>query len=55
MLPISPGPAPSATFRYVRTLAWLVRLVLSHVVHPVDGPAATADDIAWIAGRTHRQ
>ena len=32
----------------------VVRLVLSHVVHPVDTPAATADDIAWIAGRTLR-
>jgi AcrR family transcriptional regulator len=32
----------------------VVRLVLSHVVHPVDEPAATADDIAWIVGRTLR-
>jgi AcrR family transcriptional regulator len=32
----------------------VVRLVLSHVVHPVGEPAATADDIAWIAGRTLR-
>ncbi|HET8663576.1 MAG TPA: TetR family transcriptional regulator [Nocardioides sp.] len=32
----------------------VVRLVLSHVVHPVGEPAATADDIAWIASRTLR-
>jgi AcrR family transcriptional regulator len=30
----------------------VVRLVLSHVVHPTGEPAATADDIAWISGRT---
>jgi AcrR family transcriptional regulator len=32
----------------------VVRLVLSHVVHPVGTPAATADDIAWISERTLR-
>ena len=32
----------------------VVRLVLSHVVHPVAAPADTADDIAWISGRTLR-
>jgi AcrR family transcriptional regulator len=32
----------------------VVRLVLSHVVHPLGEPADTADDIAWIAGRTLR-
>jgi AcrR family transcriptional regulator len=32
----------------------VVRLVLSHVVHPIGEPAATADDIAWIASRTLR-
>jgi AcrR family transcriptional regulator len=32
----------------------VVRLVLSHVIHPVGTPADTADDIAWIAGRTLR-
>lgn len=32
----------------------VVRLVLSHVVHPVATPASTADDIAWIASRTLR-
>lgn len=32
----------------------VVRLVLSHVVHPIREPAATADDIAWIIGRTLR-
>ena len=32
----------------------VVRLVLSHVVHPVGTPEATADDIAWIAGCTLR-
>lgn len=30
----------------------VVRLVLSHVVHPTAAPADTADDIAWISGRT---
>jgi AcrR family transcriptional regulator len=32
----------------------VVRLVLSHVVHPIAAPADTADDIAWIAERTLR-
>jgi len=32
----------------------VVRLVLSHVVHPIAKPAETADDIAWISGRTLR-
>jgi hypothetical protein len=32
----------------------VVRLLLSHVVHPTGAPADTADDIAWIAGRTLR-
>ena len=32
----------------------VVRLVLSHVVHPIGEPAATADHIAWISGRTLR-
>ena len=32
----------------------VVRLVLSHVVHPTGAPADTADDIAWISGRTLR-
>jgi len=32
----------------------VVRLVLSHVVHPTGTPADTADDIAWISGRTLR-
>lgn len=32
----------------------VVRLVLSHVVHPIGEAAETADDIAWISGRTLR-
>jgi AcrR family transcriptional regulator len=32
----------------------VVRLVLSHVVHPIGTPADTADDIAWISDRTLR-
>lgn len=32
----------------------VVRLVLSHVVHPIGSPADTADDIAWISSRTLR-
>jgi AcrR family transcriptional regulator len=32
----------------------VVRLVLSHVIHPIGTPEATADDIAWIAERTLR-
>jgi AcrR family transcriptional regulator len=32
----------------------VVRLVLSHVVHPIGTPEETADDIAWIAERTLR-
>jgi len=29
----------------------VVRLVLSHVMQPSADPAATADDIAWVAER----
>jgi AcrR family transcriptional regulator len=36
------------------TIDMVVRLVLSHVVHPIGTPADTADDIAWISGRTLR-
>jgi AcrR family transcriptional regulator len=32
----------------------VVRLVLSHVVHPIGAPADTADDIAWMSERTLR-
>ncbi len=32
----------------------VVRLVLSHVIHPVGTPDDTADDIAWITGCTLR-
>ena len=32
----------------------VVRLVLSHVTHPSDTPARTADDIAWIVERALR-
>ena len=32
----------------------VVRLVLSHVVHPTGTPDETADDIAWISERTLR-
>jgi AcrR family transcriptional regulator len=32
----------------------VVRLVLSYVVHPTGTPADTADDIAWLSGRTLR-
>ncbi len=32
----------------------VVRLVLSHVIHPIGTPEATADDIAWIAGQALR-
>ncbi|MCD4532979.1 TetR family transcriptional regulator [Nocardioides sp. cx-169] len=32
----------------------VVRVVLSHVMQPSDTPAATAADIAWIAGRVLR-
>lgn len=32
----------------------VVRLVLSHVVHPIGTPEATAEDIAWIVERTLR-
>jgi AcrR family transcriptional regulator len=32
----------------------VVRLVLSHVVHPAGTPADTADDIAWISAQTLR-
>jgi len=32
----------------------VVRLVLSYVVHPSGTPTDTADDIAWISGRTLR-
>lgn len=32
----------------------VVRLVLSHVVHPHGDPASTADGIAWVSGRILR-
>jgi AcrR family transcriptional regulator len=32
----------------------VVRLVLSHVVHPIGKPDDTADDIAWISEKTLR-
>ncbi|MGA8245917.1 MAG: TetR family transcriptional regulator [Nocardioides sp.] len=32
----------------------VVRVVLSHVVHPAGTPAETADDIAWISGQALR-
>jgi AcrR family transcriptional regulator len=32
----------------------IVRVVLSHVVHPAGTPAETADDIAWISGQALR-
>jgi AcrR family transcriptional regulator len=32
----------------------VVRVVLSHVMHPSGTPAQTGDDIAWIAGRALR-
>lgn len=32
-------------------LDMVVRLVLSHVMHPTGSPADTADDIAWLASR----
>jgi AcrR family transcriptional regulator len=32
----------------------VVRVVLSHVMQPSGTPAATADDIAWLAGRALR-
>ena len=33
----------------------VVRLVLSHVVHPIGTPADTADDIAWISEQALRR
>lgn len=30
----------------------VVRLVLSHVVHPIGDPVATVDDLARCSGRT---
>lgn len=35
-------------------LDMVVRLVLSHVMHPAESPGRTADEIAWIAGRVLR-
>ena len=32
----------------------VVRLVLSHVVHPIGTPGDTADGIAWLCERTLR-
>ncbi len=44
---------PDVTDRQLEAaIDMVVRLVLSHVVHPTGAPADTADDIAWISGRT---
>ena len=42
---------PLAPDRLDRLVDMVVRLVLSHVMQPTGDPKATADDIAWIAGR----
>jgi AcrR family transcriptional regulator len=45
--------SPAVTERQLEAaIDMVVRLVLSHVVHPTAEPADAADDIAWIAGRT---
>jgi AcrR family transcriptional regulator len=45
--------SPAVTERQLESaIDMVVRLVLSHVVHPTAPPADAADAIAWITGRT---
>jgi AcrR family transcriptional regulator len=48
---IAPYGVPLDTQRLDAAIDMVVRVVLSHVMQPSGPPAATADDIAWIARR----
>ena len=52
---LTPDKDPDETREWLESLDavidMVVRLVLSHVMQPSADPAATADDIAWVAER----
>jgi AcrR family transcriptional regulator len=48
---IAPYGVPLDASRLDAAVDMVVRVVLSHVMQPSGPPAATADDIAWIAAR----
>jgi len=48
---VEPYAVPLPRPRLEAATDMVVRVVLSHVMQPSDTPAATADDIAWIAGQ----
>jgi AcrR family transcriptional regulator len=51
---LSPYGITIGAERLEAAIDMVVRVVLSHVMQPSATPAATADDIAWIAGRVLR-
>jgi AcrR family transcriptional regulator len=51
---IGPYGVPLGPERLDAAIDMVVRVVLSHVMQPSAPPAATADDIAWIADRVLR-
>lgn len=51
---LAPYDVPVGPERLAAAIDMVVRVVLSHVMAPSDTPAATADDIAWIAERVLR-
>ena len=51
---VAPYAVPLAPDRMEAAVDTVVRIVLSHVMQPSGAPGATADDIAWIAGRVLR-
>ena len=51
---LEPYDVPLSPERLAAAIDMVVRVVLSHVMQPTGTPAATADDVAWIAGRVLR-
>ena len=51
---LAPYDVPLAPERLDAATDMVVRVVLSHVMQPTAAPEATAQDIAWIAGRVLR-
>ncbi len=51
---IGPYDVPLDAGHLDAAIDMVVRVVLSHVMQPTASPRATADDIAWIAGRVLR-
>ncbi len=51
---LAPYDIPLGPERLDAAIDMVVRVVLSHVMQPTAAPEATAEDIAWIAGRVLR-